>query len=110
MAKSRRRSTRNAVGSARRTGDVASVWKMLIIFNILLSIFGFWMIYSQNNYIMDSIQDNLPIAVPADYKGTSVVVNPFTGHFISVNSITLAGTMMGIMVLVGMYFVLSEKL
>jgi hypothetical protein len=92
------------------TADVASVWKMLIIFNILLSIFGFWMIYSQNNYIMDSIQDNLPVAVPADYKGTSVVVNPFTGQFISVNSITLAGTLMGVLVLVGMYFVLSEKL
>ena len=110
MARKRKRVTRSAGRTAQPAGDIAAVWKVIIIFNILLSIFGFWMIYSQNNYIMDAIQKNLPVAVPGDYKGTSVVVNPFTGQFISVNSITLAGTLLGVLVLVGMYYLLSENL
>jgi hypothetical protein len=106
MKKAKRKSTR--VGSSRV--DMAATWKVLILFNMMLSIFGFWMIYSQNNYMMDAIQQKLPVAIPADYKGTSIVVNPFTGQFISVNSITLTGTFMGILVLVGTYFVLKEGL
>lgn len=90
--------------------DIAAVWKVMIISNILLSVFGFWMIYSQNNYMMDAIQQNLPIAVPADYKGTSLVINPITGQFMAVNSVTLAGTLVGVLVLVGTYYLLRESL
>lgn len=111
MVRSRKRKAAivESTNSGART-DITSVWKALIIFNILLSVFGFWMIYSQNNYILEAIQQHLPIAVPADYKGTSLVVNPFTGQFMAVNSITLAGTMIGILVLVGTYYLLKETL
>ena len=106
MAKKKTK-TLKAAGPKR---DIAAVWKVLILFNILVSSFGFWMIYSQNNYILGAIQRNLPVAIPMDYKGTSTIINPFTGQFIAVNSLTLAGTLMGMLALVGIYFLLKESL
>jgi len=110
--KTRRKTRRTSAKtkSKRTLGDIAAVWKALILFNMLLSVFGFWMIYSQNNYMLDVIESNLPVAIVGDYKGTSIVVNPLTGQFIMVNSITVAGVFLAILSLVGMYFLLQENL
>jgi len=110
MAKRKsKRSTRKS-SRARTIRDLPAIWKSLVIFNLLITTFGFWMIYSQNNYIMSAIERSFPVALPADYKGTSVVISPLTGQFIAVNSITFTGTLLGVLSLVGIYFLLKEKL
>ena len=90
--------------------DIAAVWKALIVFNMIISVAGFWMVYSQNNYIMDAIERSFPIALPADYKGTSVVISPLTGQFVAISSITAIGTLLGVLALTGMYFLLKENM
>jgi len=93
-----------------KPADLSAVWKSLILFNILATVLGFWMIYSQNNYILEAVEKNMPLSIPEYYKGTAVVVNPFTGRVIAINSFTLTGTLMGFMVLFAMYFLLRENL
>lgn len=90
--------------------DIAAVWKALIVFNMIISVAGFWMVYSQNNYIMDAIERSFPVVLPADYRGTSVVISPLTGQFVAVSSITAIGTLLGVLALAGMYFLLKENL
>ena len=106
-----KRKTRRSSGAGSGSGrDMAAVWKVLIIFNILLTAFGFWSTYSQNNYMMTLMQKTMPISVPIDYKETSIVINPLTGQFMAVNSFTFGGTLVGILALVGVYFLLKETM
>jgi hypothetical protein len=111
MARKRKvRTTKKSSTRRISVRDIAAVWKALIVFNMIISVAGFWMVYSQNNYIMDAIERSFPVALPADYKGTSVVISPLTGQFIAVSSITAIGTLLGVLALAGMYFLLKENL
>lgn len=107
-----RRKMKTKTTSAKRTSekDIAAVWKALVIFNLIITSFGFWIVYSQNNYIMDSIERSFPVALPADYKGTSVVISPLTGQFIAISSLTTTGILLALLALVGTYFLLKENL
>ena len=90
--------------------DAAAFWKALILFNLMISAFGFWLIYSQNNYILETIQSELPVAVAGDYKVTAVVVNPITGQFMMINSITVAGVFAGMMAFSVLYVFAKKNL
>jgi len=110
MARRKTKRPRTKRRKARTRTSITAVWKSLILFNLLISAFGFWLIYSQNNYMLEMIESNLPVSIYAPYKTTSVVVNPLTGQFMIVNSVTLAGMFLAIAALMGMYFLLQERL
>ena len=106
--KRRKRKSSRAKRAAR--GDVVAVWKALIIFNLFISAFGFGMIYTQNNSILQAIQSNLPVSIPAAQTATAVVINPITGQFVAINAISTVGILLATLSLVGMYFLLKENL
>lgn len=85
------------------------MWKGLVVGNLFITLFTFWMIYSQNTFIINQIQDNMPIAIPNDYKGTSYVQNPITGNLVTVNSFAPVATLVGVVSLLGIYFLFKEE-
>jgi hypothetical protein len=84
------------------------MWKGIVVGNIFITIFAFWMVYSQNTLILSQIQGNIPVSIPADYKGTSIVVNPFTGNFMNVNSFAPVATLFSVISLITIYFLFRE--
>lgn len=72
----------------------SDLWKTLIVFNLLISIFIIWTLYSQNVYIFELVQERNPIVVAANTPQTAIIINPFTGSFILVNSFTLFGVLL----------------
>ena len=82
--------------------EFTALWRTLVLMNLFITLFGFWMIYSQNEYTMRLIATRLPVAIPAQYHHTAVVVNPLTGRFIFVNTFTtlaLFGVLLAVLVL-----------
>lgn len=78
----------------------SDLWKVLIVFNLLISIFIIWTLYSQNIYIFELVQERNPIVVAANTPQTAVVINPFTGSFILVNSFTLFSVLVVLIVII----------
>ena len=100
----------SSVGRSVKAEDFSSIWKTLILFNLALSAFSGWMLYSQNKSIMETLKTSVPLAVPELSGQTATVVNPFTGHFITVGSFTPVASLLGVLTLIGVYFFLRETM
>ena len=83
------------------------LWKSIIIGNIFLTLFLFWVLYSQITYLTSLVENKLPYAIPASFPSTAIVVNPFTGSFVIVNFPTVLVVLIGIIVFILMIFLLK---
>ena len=112
IRKSDRSKRANTRAKSSQKNDIAGFWKALVLGNIILTLFTFYMIYSQNTYIIQRMEEMLPIsiALPGDSASTSVVINPITGNFISVANIAPITAILGMLSMIGMYFLIRETL
>jgi len=83
------------------------LWKSIIIGNIFLTLFLFWVLYSQITFLTSLVENKLPYAIPASSPYTAIVVNPFTGSFVIVNFPTVLVVLIGIIVFILMIFLLK---
>ncbi|MDI6798699.1 MAG: hypothetical protein QMD12_01735 [Candidatus Aenigmarchaeota archaeon] len=83
-------------------------WRFLILANLLIAIFGFWINYSQIEYIARILERNLPISIPTPYPQTPLVI-PGTGAFILIDSSIVLGTFLAIVfILIFLYFIYKK--
>jgi len=83
-------------------------WRLLILISILISIFGFWVNYSQIQYIIRILEKNLPISIPEHQHQTAVVI-PATGAFLLIDSSVLLGIFLAIVFVLIFYYFIYKK-
>ena len=86
--------------------DEISRWKLITIINLILSLASLWLIYSQNIYITQLLSER-PIAIAHHSPTTAIVINPFSGYFVAVDSQVLFGAFVSALVVI--LFLLSGK-
>jgi len=82
----------------------SSLWKSLIVIDLLISIFIFWMLYSQNMYLFEIIKGERPVVVASNTPQTAIVIYPLTGSFIQINSFMLFSFLLFILIIVALLF------
>jgi len=91
-----------------KKNGLSKEWRFLILINLLIAIFGFWINYSQIEYITRILEKNLPISIPAPYHQTAIVI-PGTGAFILTDSSTVLGIFLAIVfILIFFYFIYKK--
>jgi hypothetical protein len=76
------------------------LWKLIVIGNIFLTLFLFWVLYSQITYLTSLVENKLPYVIPASSSYTAIVVNPFTGSFLILNFPTVLVVLMCVIVFI----------
>lgn len=82
-------------------------WRVLVVSSLILSVFGIYLTYSQNAYLISVLEGKVPLSTPQTFSQTSVVLNPFTGNFVAVSSVSMIYGI--IIVLIFAAFVIYKK-
>jgi len=68
----------------KKFGIRKELWQSLIVADIFLTLFLFWIVYSRLAYLTQLLQYKLPLVTPELTSHTTIVANPLTGSFILV--------------------------
>ena len=80
------------------------LWKTLIIGNLILTLFLFWILYSQISYLTNLVEKKLPITIPEVTSHTAIVTNPITGSFIFINLPIIPVVLISIIIIFGLIY------
>jgi len=75
------------------------LWKRLVVGNIVLTLFLFWILYSQISYLTNLVENRLPFTIPESTSQTAIVINPVTGSFVLVNFPVVLTVVVGIIII-----------
>jgi len=90
----------------KKVRDIA--WKGLVIGNIVLTLFLFYILYSQMSYLTYIVENKLPYTVPEIGRKTAVVINPLTGSFVLINSPVILTVVLCIVIIFGLVYLFKH--
>jgi hypothetical protein len=90
----------------RKVKDFA--WKWLVIGNIVLTLYLFYILYSQISYLTYIVENKLPYTVPEVGSKTAVVINPLTGSFVLIDSPVILTALLGIVITFGLVYLFKR--
>jgi hypothetical protein len=83
-------------------------WKWLVIGNTVLTLFLFYILYSQISYLTYIVEHKLPYTVPEVSSKTAVVINPLTGSFVIINSPVILTAILGVIIIFGLVYLFKR--
>jgi|GEM_PF-1564436 hypothetical protein len=86
----------------------AQIWKLLVIGNIILTVFLFWILYSQVSYLTKLVENALPYAIPEQVSRTAIVINPVTGFFVLINFPVILVVLIGIAIIFALIYLFKS--
>jgi hypothetical protein len=86
----------------------AQIWKLLVIGNIILTLFLFWILYSQVSYLTKLVENALPYAIPEQVSRTAIVINPVTGFFVLINFPVILVVLIGIAIIFALIYLFKS--
>lgn len=84
-------------------------WKWLVIGNIVLTLFLFYILYSQISYLTYILENKLPYTVPEIGTKTAVVINPLTGSFVLIDSPVILTAILGVIIVFGLIYLFRSR-
>jgi len=89
--------------------DRDAMWKWIAVGNTFLTLFLFWIVYSQISHLAYIVENKLPYTAPEVSSKTAVVINPLTGSFVLINSPVILTAILGTVIIFGLAYLFKHR-
>jgi hypothetical protein len=84
-------------------------YSLNFILVIVLTLFLFYILYSQISYLTYILENKLPYTVPEIGTKTAVVINPLTGSFVLIDSPVILTAILGVIIVFGLIYLFRSR-